>query len=436
MKERFIIVIVAVILLLTLPAMSEAGVCARKSNDNPVLNLGPNGNWDDAHIHSPSVLPTLTGFQMWYSGSDGSNTRIGYAAWNGVSDEWNKFSDVGGYVLNIGTAGSWDDVYVISPTVLYANGIYHMWYTGYDGGNWRIGYATSSDGITWKKYNCNGGPVLNLGVGGAWDDAHVHSPTVLFDGAKFHMWYSGHDGARYRIGYATSTDGIVWTKYNTNGGPVLDIGAAGTWDDYHVLEPEVLPTATGFEMWYTGNDGGNERIGYADSPDGINWTKHYLNPVINLGAGGSWDDWHVSYPAVYKDSKGKTYIWYSGSDGYNWRIGYAHGDLWMDFTPQTKTTIIPPTGGVVNYSVQVGNYQASSVNGDFWVNLIHPDNTKTLLHKVGGTANSCDLLNFSYGDPIPPAYAEGVYTLEANIGVYPNNVSKKDTQSFIKGACQ
>ena len=151
---------------------------------------------------------------------------------------------------------------------------------------------------------------------------------------------------------------------------------------------------------------------------------------------GRWDDRYVSYPAVYKATGGRSHIWYSGHDGANWRIGYASGDLWLNFTPQTKTTVIQPTGGMVNYSAQVGNYAASAVKGDFWVNLIKPDNTKTLLRKVGGTANSCDLLNFTYGEAIPPGYAAGEYILEANIGVYPNNVSKKDTQSFIKSSCQ
>ena len=139
--------------------------------------------------------------------------------------------------------------------------------------------------------------------------------------------------------------------------------------------------------------------------------------------------------AVYKDTKGRSQIWYSGHDGTNWRIGYASGDLWLNFTPQTKTTVIPPTGGMVNYSAQVGNYAASAVKGDFWVNLIKPDNTKTLLRKVGGTANSCDLLNFAYGADILPGEPPGEYILEANIGVYPNP-TKKDTQSFIKATCQ
>jgi hypothetical protein len=30
-----------------------------------------------------------------------------------------------------------------------------MWYTGEDGSNWRIYYATSGDGLTWTKYDNN-----------------------------------------------------------------------------------------------------------------------------------------------------------------------------------------------------------------------------------------------------------------------------------------
>ena len=78
-----------------------------------------------------------------------------------------------------------------------------MWYSGHDGSSYRIGYATSSDGIEWVKHPDN--PVLDIGESGTWDDIHVSEPTVLFDGTGHHMWHGGHDGSNMRIGYATST---------------------------------------------------------------------------------------------------------------------------------------------------------------------------------------------------------------------------------------
>jgi len=252
---------------------------------------------------------------MWYKGYDGSNYRIGYA----TSDDgivWEK--DEGNPVLNLGVPGAWDDYYVGSPSVLFDDGTYKIWYTGFHGTNHRIGYATSDDGITWMKYE--GNPVLDLGVPGTWDDYDVCNPSVLFDDGTYRMWYSGFNGSTWRAGYATSPDGIMWTKYEDN--PVLDLGAPGAWDDSGVYTPSVLFYDGTYKMWYSGSDGSNVRIGYATSDDGMVWTKYEGNPVLNLGAPGAWDGYDAWTPSVvFYDEAYK--MWYSGNDGSNWRIGYA-----------------------------------------------------------------------------------------------------------------
>jgi hypothetical protein len=125
---------------------------------------------------------------------------------------------------------------------------------------YRIGYATSADGIVWVKHP--GNPVLDIGAGGTWDDYYVSEPTVFFDGTKYQMWYGGYDGLNERIGYATSADGIAWVKHPD---PVLDLGASGIWDDDSVSCSTVLFNCTEYQMWYSGHDGSNFRIGYATS---------------------------------------------------------------------------------------------------------------------------------------------------------------------------
>lgn len=54
---------------------------------------------------------------------------------------WTKYSQ--NPVLDFGSVGSWNDVGVRSPTILH-NGIsYKLWFVGINGSNYRIGYATS-----------------------------------------------------------------------------------------------------------------------------------------------------------------------------------------------------------------------------------------------------------------------------------------------------
>ncbi len=150
-----------------------------------------------------------------------------------------------------------------------------------------IGHATSADGITWIKDTLNN-PVLDVGPNGAWDDVWISCPSVIFDGSEYHMWYSGYDGtnsAYIKIGHASSPDGIVWTKDPSN--PVL---TPGNWDYPRVDFPEVVFDGADFHMWYSGGEYFDWQIGYATSPDGSTWTKDMANnPVLETGAAGSWD---------------------------------------------------------------------------------------------------------------------------------------------------
>ena len=235
------------------------GVQWEKHPDNPVLDVGPAGAWDEINVGFASILFNGAEYQMWYMGSDADeNERIGYASSpDGIA--WTKHA--GNPVLDVGPAGEWDDRHVAGASVLPDGSEYKMWYTGNRGAYSRIGYATSPDGIVWTKYADN--PVLNKGPFGAWDYYRVSDPSILFDGSMYRMWYAGHDLANVRIGYASSPDGIVWTKYVDN--PAIDLGPSGSWEDVKVRAPMVLFEDTAYKMWYGGIDGENERIGYAVS---------------------------------------------------------------------------------------------------------------------------------------------------------------------------
>jgi predicted GH43/DUF377 family glycosyl hydrolase len=287
-----------------------------KAPPSAVMSRGPGGSWDDVNVHSPAVLYNGTNYSMWYSGFDGGNWRIGFATSpDGIL--WTKSGS--NPVLDLGPVGSWDDRHIYGPTVVFDGIAYNMWYSGFDGGNWRIGYALSYDAVTWVKFG--GGPVLDLGPASSWDGVWLFDPYVIYSEGKFRMWYGGYDGFNWRIGYASSVNGIDWTKFAKN--PVLGRSGSSSWDGVHVQSPAVHVEDGKYCMWYTGvSTGGNSRVGHASSPDGANWTKYVSNPVLHLGPAGSWDDVNVYGPTVLYD--GITYeMWFGGYDGSNWRIGHA-----------------------------------------------------------------------------------------------------------------
>lgn len=121
----------------------------------------------------------------------------------------------------------WEGAYVGAPTVVETDEGFAMWYAGGEGEG--IGYATSEDGVNWSKAN---EPVI---VGDmAWEDGFVGAPGVIVYGGKLRMFYSGGQTDRTPfsqfagrfIGYADSEDGRRWIKRDAHGRNSRDDGDA------------------------------------------------------------------------------------------------------------------------------------------------------------------------------------------------------------------
>ena len=58
----------------------------------------------------------------------------------------------------------------------------------------------------------------------------------------FHLWYLGsgphHGKTAWRVGHATSPDGLKWTKSGQE--PVLDIGHPGDWDGGTLMHFDII----------------------------------------------------------------------------------------------------------------------------------------------------------------------------------------------------
>ena len=213
-----------------------------------------------------------------------------------------------GAVLVPGKAGAFDSRTVSAPDVHHDGDTYRMWYVGSDrptayGGEYAaIGMAVSEDGLSWRREN-GGKPVLEPGADGAFDEAQLLGPCVLYEDGLWRMWYGGlmtpgtmpfpeewigqtqdNRDPRIRIGLASSEDGIHWTRLN-DGKPVVDIGPPGAPDDIMAMHPAVIKEDNGYRMWYaSGSSRFGHTIAMAVSEDGISWTKHDGGaPVEGLG---------------------------------------------------------------------------------------------------------------------------------------------------------
>ncbi len=309
-------------------ATSADGIIWNKHAGNPVLDVSYTGGWDSLGVETATVIvdsaaPASERYKMWYAGQYFNTYRydIGYAfSPDGIN--WTKHHEP---VLMVGAPSQWDNGFLEGPSVIKEGNEYKMWYCGYD---------------------------------------------AVVDG-------SGTDG-RANIGLATSTDGINWTKHPGN--PVLTTGT-NSWDSIYVQDPHVIKINSMYYMWFGGgsNDAAyDQQVGFATSSDGINWTKSHLNPVLARGNPGEWDQVTASFPTVLLDN-GTYKMWYTGKDSdplppssldYFWEIGYATApetNSVFNKKPNDKTllTVYPnPAEDEINISVseQLANADIIIVN--------------------------------------------------------------------------
>jgi len=267
----------------------------------PVVTPSPS-TFDAYGVAFPTVFQDGATYRLYYRAQPGTAQTawtIGYAS---STDRVTFTKDPSNPMLTP-TSGGWDKVGLGSPSVLKTRtGEYFMYYGGWDGSSMRIGLATApAPAGPWTKWPMGGAgaPVLDTTYS-AWDAIGVYHPTVLWDerAREYRMWYAGSvDYVHREIGYATSADGKVWQKYFGN--PVLKRDP-GKWDSYSVDNPSVLKIGGVYWIWYAGTDDfTNVKIGCASSLDGISWTKWGANPLLLPGGAGSWDASGITAPTVF-----------------------------------------------------------------------------------------------------------------------------------------
>jgi predicted GH43/DUF377 family glycosyl hydrolase len=238
-------------------ATSEDGIHWTKS-PNPVLSIGESGDFDSQHVTYGMVLIYQDQYWMWYSGHNGRVWQIGLATSpDGI--HWTKYA--GNPVLTVGESGEWDESGVIAPAVNFDGHSFKMWYNG--NGYPFIqagGYAESPDGIHWEKHPDN--PVFTP-VPSDWESQFIGMNTLMFADGLYHLWYGAAGQITNGIGYATSKDGIKWERYEGN--PIVKPGGPGEWDSVFLGGFFVLRENDSYKMWYSGRKTEIWQIGYAES---------------------------------------------------------------------------------------------------------------------------------------------------------------------------
>jgi predicted GH43/DUF377 family glycosyl hydrolase len=173
-----------------------------------------------------------------------------------------------------------------------------------------IGMATSVDGG--RTFSKRAAPLMTISE---FDPCLVTAPFVLREGATWRMWYaSGIRWERepqglqsyYHIKYAESDDGINWQR---NGRVAIDFADS---TERCIARLWVVPDNGRYRGWFSVNDGVHGyRIGYAESADGVTWTRHDDLAGIALSESG-WDSQAQAYPAVVRHGD-RWFMFYNGN---------------------------------------------------------------------------------------------------------------------------
>lgn len=135
---------------------SPDGIAWTQASDEPLLDVSTI-DYADYTVFASDVLVNADGewllyFYTWESEDDFARSAIGLASASDPLGEWTVLDEV---ILSPSTdPEGWDAVQATAPSVIATESGYAMYYAGVATvDNPMIGYATSPDGITWTKQN-------------------------------------------------------------------------------------------------------------------------------------------------------------------------------------------------------------------------------------------------------------------------------------------
>ncbi len=292
-----------------------------KYPQNPVLKATPN-TWYSIHATGPHVIYDGGLFKMWFQGHDGSTFKIG-SAYSSDGVNWNISSQPQITVSSPGLANGYE---VVEPMVIKNASNYQMWFKEYIPGENRIRYATSTDGNTWT---INPQSVFTKSQE-SWEYTGPTNPSIIFENNEYKMWYTAAGNtSSWQMGFATSSDGINWTRNSNNPLNIPTLGFVGG--------PTVTKINNQYHMWYHTGNGLNTDIYHVVSSDGIQWSCDGNCSVLHI-ENNTFDSQGMVAPVVLEQN-GKLYLWYGGSNGPNWQIGLATFELPV---PQKKPVVLIP----------------------------------------------------------------------------------------------
>jgi hypothetical protein len=235
----------------------------------PTLDIGLPGDFDDNGVVPSCLVPVNGTLRLYYSGFQ-LQSQVPYTIFSGVATA----SDPSGPFERLTRIPALDrregeHFFRAAPFVLAETGRWRMWYIGGSGWipsaggkmlpSYSLRHMESGDGLTWS------GPSVECLTPDFPDEIGFGRPFIIRDEATYRMWLPIRSRSGYRIGYATSPDGLRWERQRE--APGIECSLAG-WDSEMVTYPVIVRVDDRWIMFYNGNGYGRTGVGAAIALDG------------------------------------------------------------------------------------------------------------------------------------------------------------------------
>jgi predicted GH43/DUF377 family glycosyl hydrolase len=303
-------------------------------------SLFAGATWND-----PSVIKVDDQFWMYASSNHGfAGTVEVYRMTSSDGDNWTL--DPATPVVGVGAAGAWDAGGIETPAVVRFGGGYHLFYTGYkppfgmEGAtDFRIGHATSADGITWKKSETF--VLAPTGTASDFDGVIVGEPGPVVVGGQLALYFTavGTNAALGNatfqvIGLMTSGDGQTWSTPAEAFAPDQVVyPRTANWVGFSTPNAAVLGGAVHVFTDVANDFGTNNwtqvQLHHAASANGTSGFVQDTTP-LHVTTDFTWTAREIRSPAVLLDGT-TLHLYFAGDhvdvDPTTWGIGHATCDL-------------------------------------------------------------------------------------------------------------
>jgi hypothetical protein len=259
---------------------------------------------------------------LYVSGRDSqSRSRLGLARFSLESETIVDICETS--VLALGTRGAFDENGTSYPSVVRDGYRMLMYYTGWIKGvhvPWYNDLGLATSLNGLSFERISRAPLMPRGD---LDHLGIGSSSVLRDGGAWHMWYTRFD--RWGTGQEDHPHYYNVKHAHSEDGVVWFPDPEVCLDfrdssEYAVAKPCVLKVGRRFVMWYC-HRGVSYRAGLAVSDDGLHWTRMDERVGIDISETG-WDSEMLCYPHVF-DAGENFYMFYNGNKYGVEGLGFA-----------------------------------------------------------------------------------------------------------------